>query len=175
MSENKFQRITDPDDPERCQGVTRQGQCDLKAVSGGRFCLAHGGATELKAQETVNLRNYRLAKFHTRAKELGDSDQITSLKDEVALLRMMIEEMINGCTDSQELLMRSGPLSDLIMKTEKLVSSCHRLDSRLGNLLDRTKVLQFAQIVVEIIGNKIDDPETLDDISSSILKALGEL
>jgi len=121
------------------------------------------------------MRNYRLSKFHSRAKELGDSDQITSLKDEVALLRMLIEERINSLNDTSDLLLVSGPLSDLIMKVTTVVERCHKLDARLGNLLDRSKVLQFAQVIVEIIASKIDDAELLDTISEEILQALSDL
>lgn len=174
MSE-KYQRIKDPDDPRRCQASTRVGQCNLKAVDGGKLCLVHGGAMELKQQEKNRLRNYNLAKFRTRTAELGNSDHLSSLKDEVALLRLLIENMVNSCSDASELLLRAGPLSDLLMKSEKLVTSCHRIDSKLGNLLDRTKVLQFAQMVVDIVSQEVDSEETLDSISSQILKALGDL
>jgi hypothetical protein len=175
MEENRFQRATDQDDPDRCQASTRQGQCNLKAVSGGTLCLVHGGAMELKNKEKKNLRNYRLAKFQSRTAELGNSDHISSLKDEVALVRLLIEEMINGCETSNELLLRAGPLSDLLMKCERIVTSCHKLDVRLDNLLDRTKVLQFAQMTIEIISSEIKDENVLDSISGKILKALGDL
>lgn len=174
MDDQRFIRVKD-DDPNCCQATTRSGPCNLKAVPGSKNCLVHGGAIERKNQETKNLKNYRLAKFRVRATELGNSDYLTSLTDEVAILRILIEEMINSCDDENELLLRAGPLADLLMKSEKLVSSCHRLDSKLGNLLSRDKVLQFAQLVVEIISNEVDDERALDIISANILKALGEI
>lgn len=172
--DNKFQRVEE-DDPERCQAVTRTGQCKLKAVPNGKTCLIHGGAMKLKSDEEKNLKNYRLAKFRVRATELGSSSHLTNLTDEVAILRILIEEMVNSCADASELLLRAGPLADLLMKSEKLVSSCHRLDSKLGNLLSKDKVMQFAQLVVEIISSEIDDEKILDVISARILKALGDI
>lgn len=174
MDEQRFIRAKDGD-LDRCQASTRRGQCNLKAVPGGKNCLIHGGAIQLKNQETKNLKNYRLAKFKVRAAELGNSDHLTSLTDEVAILRILIEEMINSCDGTNDLLLRAGPLADLLMKSEKLVSSCHRLDSKLGNLLSRDKVMQFAQLVVEIISNEISDERVLDTISAHLLKALGEI
>ena len=174
MDEQRFVRVKD-DDPNRCQASTRSGPCNLKAVPGGKYCLVHGGAFERKNQETKNLKNYRLSKFRVRTAELGNSDNLTTLTDEVAILRILIEEMVNSCDDANMLLLRAGPLADLLMKAEKLVTSCHRLDSRLGNLLSRDKIVQFAQIVVEIISNEIDDSNVLDIISAHILKALGEI
>ncbi|MEE9548683.1 MAG: hypothetical protein V3V68_04945 [Nitrosomonadaceae bacterium] len=174
MNDNKFVR-TQEGDPNCCQATTPKGQCFLKAVPGGKYCLVHGGGAELKTQERRDLKNYRLAKFRVRAAELGNSDHLTSLTDEVGILRMLIEEMINNCGDQSELLLRAGPLADLIMKSEKLVSSCHRLDSRLGNLLSKDQIMQFAQLVVEIISKEIDDEQVLDTISANILKIYGEI
>ncbi len=174
MDDQKFIRVKE-DDPSRCQASTRNGQCNLKAVPNGKYCLIHGGAFEQKHEEQKNLKNYRLAKFRVRAAELGNSSHLTSLTDEVAILRILIEEMVNSCEDPGELLLRAGPLADLLMKAEKLVSSCHRLDSKLGNLLSRDKVMQFAQLTVEIISNEIKDERVLDVISAHILKALGDI
>jgi len=174
MNDQRFIRVKD-DDLDRCQASTTKGSCNLKAIPNGKYCLVHGGAIEAKNKERQNLKNYRLAKFRVRATELGNSSHLTNLTDEVAILRILIEEMINSCDDSSQLLLRAGPLADLLMKSEKLVTSCHRLDSRLGNLLSKDKVMQFAQLVVEIISSEINDERTLDIISAQILKALGEI
>ncbi len=174
MDKQKFVRVKD-DDPTKCQALTRQSHCNLKAVPNGKYCLVHGGAFELKNEEKQNLKNYRLMKFKKRTSELSNSSYLTDLTDEVGILRLLIEEMINSCNDESELLMRAGPLADLVMKSEKLVSSCHRLDSKLGNLLPKNKIIQFAQLIVEIISNEIKDERTLDIISTRILKTLGEI
>ncbi|KKM77471.1 hypothetical protein LCGC14_1369760 [marine sediment metagenome] len=174
MGDERFIRVK-KDDPLRCQANTRSGQCNLKAVPNSKCCIVHGGAMEQKNKERKNLKNYRLAKFQVRAAELGNSNHLTSLTDEVAILRLLIEEMVNSCDDTSELLLRAGPLADLVMKSEKLVSSCHRLDSKLGNLLSKDQVMQFAQLVVEIISNEISDEKVLDIISAQILKALGDI
>ncbi len=174
MDDNKFIRVEE-DDPERCQTITRTGQCNLKSVSGGKNCLLHGGAMILKNQELKNLKNYRLAKFRSRASELGNSKHLSSLTDEVAILRILIEEMVNACDDTSELLLRAGPLADLLMKAERLVMSCTKLDVRLGNHLTKDQILQFAQLVVEIVSDEITDEHVLDSISSKILKAFEEI
>ena len=67
--------------------------------------------------------------------------------------------------------MVSGPLSDLLMKVEKVVTSCNRLDMRLGNLLDKGRVLHFAQTIVQIISDEVEDDEILEKISTRILGA----
>lgn len=165
----------DKDDPRRCQGVKPlEGQCSNKAMDGSDFCPAHGGNKGHEAAKRKELRNYRLAQFKSRLIELGDNENIIGLRDEVAILRILIEEKINMCKSSHELILMSGPLSDLIMKVEKLVTSCNRLESKLGGLLDKAKVLQFAQTIVQIISKYVKDEEELDAISEEILNTIKE-
>lgn len=174
--DKRIQRVTDPNDPRRCQHVIpTQGQCMLISVEGSQNCIAHGGNVAAQAKEKQDLRNYRLARFRQRAAELGNSDAILSLKDEIGILRLLVEERLNRCKDVNELMLMSGPLSDLMMKIEKVVVSCNRLEGRLGNLLDRTKVMEFGQMIVQIISNYIHDEKTLDQVSEDIAKALGEI
>lgn len=173
--ENNWTRVKDLADPNRCQHIIpSQGQCLNTAVPGCQYCPPHGGSAQLRKNKAVSLRNYRLTKFRARASELGNNDQLSSLKDEVAILRLLIEEKLNHCADAQQLLLSSGPLSDLIMKCTVVVEKCHKLDSRLGNLLDRDKVTVLAQSIVEIVSEFVSE-EQLDEISDKIVKTLDSL
>ena len=134
----------------------------------------HGGGRHNAAIKNKELKNYRLTKFKQRAAELSNSSALSSLTDEVAILRILIEEKVNRCEDASDLLLSSGPLSDLIIKCSTLVEKCQRLENRLNNLLDRTRVTQFAQICVEIISNYVQEND-MDQVSEEILKALGEI
>jgi len=174
--EATWERITDEDDPRRCQHIMpTKGQCRLVAVENSTFCPAHGGNKAFEAAKKTDLRNYRLSKFRAKISRLGNSEEIISLRDEIGILRLLVEEKINQCDGVDELLLMSGPLSDLMMKVEKVVTSCNRLENKLGNLLDRTKVLQFAQTIVQIIGNYITDEEALETIGEEILTALKDI
>jgi len=169
--ESDWERI-DPDSPNRCQGITKHGQCPFKKLPGSNFCQLHGGNALIQNKEKEELRNYRLSKFRKQIMELGNSEEIISLRDEIGILRLLIQEKIEHCADTSDLILVSGPLSDLIMKVEKLVTSCNRLEFKLGQLLDRSKVVTFAQAIVTILGKYIDDETTLEKISSEISEAL---
>ena len=174
--EAKWGKIKDEDDPRRCQYIRpTQGQCSNVQVEHSQYCPAHGGNKAFEAAKKVELRNYRLNKFHKRIQELGNSDVIMSLREEIALLRILIEEKVNRCDSELDLILMSGPLSDLVMKVEKVVSSCNRLESKLGDHLDRTKVLQYAQIIVQIIAKHVDSNEVVEAINEDIFTALQDL
>ncbi len=169
--ETKWERV-DEDSPERCQFITPKGQCCNKRVEHSEYCPAHGGGSTFRAQEKKTLRNYQLNQFKQRVGDLSSSDSILSLREEIGILRMLIENKINQCENTTDLLLVAGPLSDLLMKVEKVVTSCGRLDMRLGRLLDKGKVLQFAQTMVQIVSEEIEDNEILEKISTRILGAI---
>lgn len=167
----KWERVG-ADSPERCQHIIPQsGQCSNKVVESSKYCPAHGGNRGFQSAEKAGLRNYRLSKYKVRIQELGNSDAILSLRDEIGILRILIEEKINQCSGEGELLLMSGPLTDLIMKVDKIVTSCHRLEAKLGNLLDRSKVLQFAQTVVAIVSKYVTEDE-LEKVAAEISNSL---
>ncbi len=162
----------DDDHPQRCQGTNTHGQCNNKAMENSNFCPAHGGNRGRDIAKKKELRNYRLARFNARLIELGNNDGIMSLRDEIAVLRVILEEKWNMAKDTHDLMLMSGPLSDLVVKIEKLVTSANRLESKLGNYLNKTKILQFAQIIIQIIGQHVNDENTLETIAEEILTAL---
>lgn len=167
-----IERITDPNDPHRCQFINNVGQCVNKAVDGCEFCYAHGGSNIARNEQKQQIKNYRLGKYKSRISELAESEGIKSLREEIGVLRILLETRLNKINDDQELILQSGPISDLVLKIDKLVTSCHRLEDRMGFLLDKTKVMQFAQVVTDILTRHIDDPEVLELIANEIMEAI---
>ena len=172
---NKYERV-EADDPRRCQHtIPSKGQCDLASVPGGKYCYVHGGACVIKAQKEGELRNYRLTKWQAQVKEKKDSSEIKSLRDEIAILRVMIQERLNYCKDNHDLILASGPISDLVMKVDKVVNSCNRLEINLGTMLDKTQALQFMSEIVEIVAKHVEDEDILGAISDDIATSLERL
>ena len=161
----------EPNDPNRCQSMTGKGQCGNLATAGKKGCPLHGGNAGLKESQ---LRNYRLTKFHAQVQRLGDSSEIKSIRDEIGILRMILEERLNACTSEVDLMMESHTIADLVMKIEHLVVSCTKLESSLGQTLDKQTLMTFATQVVGIIAANIEEPDILDIISNGILDLIKE-
>jgi len=175
MAEN-MKRVSDPADPRRCQHVIpTKGQCINESVEGQHYCMAHGGAAHAAMKDKAIIRNYRIAQYQARVDEKSGGSEIKSLRDEIAILRILVEERVNVCKDSHDLLMQSGPISDLIMKVDKVVNSCHRLETHLGVMLDKTQALQWASEIVEIIGRHVEDEEAVSEISNELFASLARL
>ena len=64
---------------------------------------------------------------------------------------------MNRANTDAELVMMAGPISDLVMKIEKLVSSCQRLENSLGNLLDKQQMKNIATQLLNVLTEKVND------------------
>lgn len=155
--------VEDEASPLRCTAITAKGgQCMNEVEPGNKFCRLHGG-------RSLEARNYRLSKYKLRLKEMLESDEILSLREEVGLLRIMIEERMNCVQNARDLILHSSPVADLISRVEKCVVSCNKLESNLGKVLDAKQILDFASDVISIIAEEIQDQDLLSKISEKIL------
>ena len=166
------EKVTDHADPERCQAVTKNGQCPSRSTPERKYCLAHGGTPDTR----TGLRNYRLTKWRSVVEEQAASPAIKSLRDEIGILRVLMQERLNRIDDTNDLILQSGPISDLVLKIERLVAYCHRLEGSLGQTLDKTAVLNFAGIVIGILQTALSDqPKVLAIVADEIMTQIGEL
>lgn len=165
----EVQKWTRADDPEtRCEFIlTSTGnQCSNKRVEGTMRCPLHGANKKLQAQENASMRVYRLVKWRQRVGELADHDKIKSLREEIAILRILLEERLNSIDDAHELILCAQPISDLVMKIERVVSSCNKLEGQLGNMLDRVAVKNLAATLMQILAEKVNEFCEAHDISA---------
>jgi len=163
----QIRRADSPEDPERCQGVIRsQGQCINKATPGSEYCHAHGGNKGVERAKQESLSNYRLSKWQ------AESPHIKSLRDEVGILRMLMEETLNRCETNFDLIAQSQKISDLTMKITAVVEKCHRLEGSMGQLLDKKTIIQMANTFINIISEEDLPEETLDRLSGRIIESL---
>jgi len=165
----KFEKLSGPDDPNRCQSVLMNQQCMWKAVAGTIYCPRHGGTKPGVAQAKENFRNLKLVQWGERVKEFGENPEVKSLRDEIGVLRLILENIVNKCTNTNELIFHNGKISELIMKIEKIVTSAHKLETSMGMMLDKTSIIKIAQGIAEIISAHIEDADTLDLVNTQIV------
>ncbi len=170
---SRVQRVEYPSDPRRCQQVTGHGQCLIIAQTGSPYCLAHSTGFESR-QEKALIRNLRLTKWKSQVEEMADNPQVKSLREEIGVLRVILQETMNRCETANDLIMFSNKLSDIVIKIEKLVVSCHRLEEKTGALLDKSAALQLGAAFVDVIAKEITDEAILDRISDSIMKLISD-
>jgi len=167
---HELERVNAEDDPRRCHGATRIGQCWNVAAEGSDRCLVCAKTDLVEA----NRRSYLLTdpRFQTRMAELGEADELKSLRDEVAIARMLIEERLNKIKNDQDLFTATGAINSLLLTVEKLVSRSHILEQNLGQLYHRSTVVQLMQAVVAIIDEEVRSLSGGADVIDRIVKRI---
>lgn len=178
----------------RCQGPGQhnEGQCEWLSVEGMardgllddaeirdyseiNRCPKHGAYRILQAREQKKLHDYRLQIWQERVDEFCESSKVKTLRGEISILRLLLETIMQQCEKPHDLMLYSGKIGDLVMKVEKLVRSCDRLESSMGMLLDRAGALVLAGQIVEVISKHVKDPHIVDEISNGIIDAISSL
>jgi hypothetical protein len=177
MAEGLVQ-IDDEFDPDRCQTIVGghgAGQCKYKAVLGFKYCQIHetGNHAVRTSQNKQVIRNYNLAKWKSHLEsKLKDSDAVMSLRDEIGILRVLIEERLNNCQDTTDLLLNSSVIADLISRVERVVVACQKIEEKRSGLLDKGKAIQLAGEIVKVISGFVSDDEVLGAIATKIGEAV---
>ena len=61
------------------------------------------------------------------------------------------------------------------MKIERVITSCHKLEDRMGQHLDKAAILQLASRFVRVISEELaDQPDKIDVISQKLLEIIQE-
>lgn len=169
-----YERVKDDCDPRRCQSVMpTKGQCKMIRIEGSKFCHTHARAgNHHLVKERV--RNFRFTQFQARVNDFADSTEVKSLREEIGVLRIILEETINRCRDSTDLLMYSNKITDLVIKIDKTVNSCHKMEAQTGLLMDKQAALNAASIILGIIAEFITDEDDLAEASDRIIEAITE-
>jgi hypothetical protein len=150
-------------------------QCNQTAVEGSKYCAQHS-----KNSQAGPRRQYMLnkAKYQQRYLEFAESSELRTLNDEIAILRMVMSERLNMINNDSEMLASCGQITSLAMTIEKLVKTCHTLESRLGTLLAKPTLLGIANDLVQILLRELVNisnyEDLVDRISDQILKVIVE-
>lgn len=159
-----MERVTDLADPNRCQGSQPDGQCQNVSAHGSKYCPACGGkSTELADARTAYiLKNVR---WRERLAALRGQDQVASLREEIAMCRMMIEMIYNRAKDETDLLAASNSLNTLFLTLDRLLKTTNQLEFKVGAVLSKTTVIVIAR---ELITHIIDEINTIPGYEEKI-------
>lgn len=163
-----WERVPYPEHPNRCQALRgEQGQCINMAVDGSQYCPAHGGNHGAAKLREAERKLYEVNKY-LNAHNKRDNNALLTLTTEVAYLKAIIERKMALITDDHSLIMHSTAASNLLMQAEKLVTSCVRLQEKLGQMMTAEQALQFADDVQQAIRDEVTDVRIIEKIQQRI-------
>ena len=162
----------------QCDHVNRRtGQCAREACEGKSLCPMHVSGDP----DEFGKRLYRLQNHDRRVRHatLSDHDELRSIREEVALARMVLEERLNSIKTDADLIAATGPVNTLLLTVEKLTSSCLKLDQTVGNLLAKPALLKMASDIVSIILEELASLPghelIVDKISKRIIETMSSI
>jgi len=177
MPEKVMVRVNELDDPNRCKASAGNEQCLNRAAEGSEFCIAHNG---IDRSEAMDKRAYLLAEVHDRAKlaRFAESESIKSLRDEIALARMMAERHWNMIKNDNDFINRAPSINSLLLTIERLVKSSHSIEQSLKTLLGREHVIAFAQLIVQAVMDEISNvpgyEKIMDRVIAKVMSTLSD-
>lgn len=161
-------------DPRRCQGTHKSGQCTNLALDGSTFChvcIGSGRKTLEKRRKSM----YHLT--HAYAQEARDEfvshEEAITLREEIAMTRIFIKELMNKYQSATELLAASGQFNSLVCTLERLIKTSFQMEQQLGLLLSRAALYAIAQEVIRIITEELRDVPEFEDIVDRVATRIG--
>ena len=91
------------------------------------------------------------AKDRTRLAHFAEHESVKSLRDEIAISRILTERIYNTIKNDNDLLNRAGQLTEQILITEQLVKSSHVIDQQYGAVLSDEASSRLCQSLLQII------------------------
>lgn len=173
-----------PEHADRCQAsAAGGGQClffrIMKDAEGNvlkepaKYCKMHGGQSHLKEVKKKALSQYFLTKFKAQVEHFNSSDSIFSLRDEIGISRMMVQEILNKCEDANDLMLHSAKVGQLVQNIHKLVLDAKKLESQLGELMDRAAIVRLCDAIIAVVGAAVPE-EKLASVSEQISIAIAQ-
>jgi predicted phosphohydrolase len=136
--------------------------------------MRHGGNMQLRKIIKDSVDMYRVDMWNAKIARQANHPEVKSLGNEIGLLRMLMEEKLRSCTNDTQLILHSPAISDLVMKIERVVVSCNKLEKSMGQHLDKAALLQFASQVVRVISEHVTDKKQVDLVAQGILEIISE-
>jgi hypothetical protein len=172
-----MKRVTDAADPDRCSFTFEHEQCWNERAEGSTNCEAHGGKSTAEADEK-KLYFLSQARYRTRLAELSEHEEIKSLREEIALARMLIERRFDIIKSDEQLIQACAPINTMLLTVERLVKSAHIIEQNLGSLLAKPTVLRLGQQLCEIVIDELagidGHEEIVDRITDRIVRAIAD-
>ncbi len=177
MPKFEIKRAPTPDDPHRCQSSTKMGQCPNLAYSPspdvfvGDKCVMHGGHSAAVRHHTEETKQYKISKYASRIHDFATNPNVKSLREEIALIRILIEERMNAIKPGDDfgIIQAAGPVSELISKLERVIRTSQALEEKSGYVLDRTKVIQMCDQVLTVVIENLLALELPEEKSEALL------
>ena len=147
----------------KCLHSSTNGSCPLDAIEGSLFCKKHSDDAQLR-------RNYLLEDKKLRDALEGKlaSSALMSIREELALLRVMIEDRLNLAKTDADKLVAYNQITTWIALTDKLTNSVNRLEKEADQVLSKEALMGVAQAIIGLLSEEIKKVDGYEDVIDAV-------
>lgn len=162
---------TDNSVTRRCQATNKDKQCARLCDDGFDYCSFHnsGQIIKLKKDET---RNYLLTRWRAEVDHYANHSQVKSLREEIGILRLLMQTTLNKCLDENDLLIHTPRIMELTQRLERTIDTCNRLEEKTQFLVDKTQIIMLAEQILMIFSEFVPDTNILGKVAARIQEAI---
>ena len=146
------------DDPRRCQSAHANIQCPYLAEPDEIYCSRHIPALASRAKKT-ELRNYYLTKFRAKLEQKVASPRIKTLTEEVGILRMVLQEVLEGCQSDFDLVLYSSKITEIVTCIRATLDVSMKIEEKANLTLDKSQVSIVAGRIIGIISQRLNESD----------------
>ena len=152
---------------EQCSRSTPSGMCNQPSCDGSDFCQKH-------SKESDRVRSYQLSSPELRARfsHHADSDSIETVRDEVILLRSLINDRLNLARNEAERIVAFREIHPAIATLNKLVESLCKLEKSTHLVLGKEALNRLGDEIVNIL---IEELSLVDGYTDIVDRVAGRI
>jgi hypothetical protein len=161
-------RVTDLADPRRCKGSGPSGQCLNASEDGSEYCVCHRGVDRGPARR---MRKYQLATADDQGllDRYATDDELKSLREEIALTRVMIQNILRSATTDIEKTNAYSRINTHLLTLERLMKTCHALEQSLGQLVCKSDLLLLGKQLYQIVIDRLVGLPNYEELVDAII------
>lgn len=144
------------------------------AVEGTDLCARHGANKVLAKKAQENILEIKKDKLRARINVLASNPKRYTLDEELGVLRLTLEEKLNNIGEN-EIHMHSDGIATLVGQIQKLVDSCIKISRQLKLLMTPDDMNMVVQKLVDVLDDKIQDKDLMDEIANELLSTLDDV
>lgn len=167
LTEQKLIHVAE-DAANRCEVSHAHKQCPYGVIPGTKRCPRHTGGHLVPLVKQQEIDTYRLGVFQERVRQFATDPRIKGLRDEIGILRLVLEQLFNKCEDAHDLLIASSKIGQIVSQIKDTVVAASRLEAALGQTIDKVQAMQLAEAIINVIVTHVEDPDLLELISADI-------
>lgn len=157
------------DDPNACDYCH-----SFLAMPNSTRCPLHPLGTDSEVnQYRTALYNIKKTAVVARMQQMKGHPEARTLTNELGILRLTLEELLNKCEDTYDLVTQEATISRLISNIQATLTSNVKLEERVGELLSVEQVITLMQMLFEIVRPYVPNPDDQEAIAQKINALIG--